>query len=85
MQKDKPKISPDGPASNPPWKISDKESLVNWVGEFLWYWEGSDMLSTEAAIILVNEIIKAQRFLEDERKKDVYQSPTPQSYFPTRV
>jgi hypothetical protein len=62
--------------------ISNKKLLVDWVAGFLCYWEDSDMLSTDAAEIIVSEISKAIIFPEGSRQNDLYPLPGPESFFP---
>jgi len=73
MGKDKPKIGLDD---------SRREVLKSWVAQFLSYWEDADMLSTEAAEIIVNEIIKVHSCLdEDLSQKDPSLLPEVESFF----
>jgi hypothetical protein len=61
---------------------SDKEALINWVAGILSYWEDANMLSTEAAKIIVNEISKVLIGPEGSSQKDLYLLPDPESFFP---
>ena len=61
--------------------IPNRERLENWVGEFLSYWEDSNMLATEAAEVIVNEIFKVYPCLGDLNQNDLYQLQDPESFF----
>jgi hypothetical protein len=59
---------------------SNKDALIDWVAGILSYWEDSNMLSTDAAEIIVNEISKI--FLaEGSGQKDQYPLPEPRSFY----
>ena len=59
---------------------SKKDALIDWVAGILSYWEDSNMLSTDAAEIIVNEFSKV--FLaEGSGQKEQYPLPEPQSFF----
>ncbi len=83
MQKDKPKISPDGPASNPLWKISDKESLIEWVAQFLNYWEDEPMMYGPAAEIIVNQILEFLNHTRQSENEQLIPLPNPETFFCT--
>lgn len=89
MGKDKSKIFPNVvPASNPLWKISDKESLVTWVSRFLWHYEGMasgngpEEAPDNPALTIVDTILKALSVLEGpaEKRKPIL-LPNPNIYF----
>ena len=87
MGKDKPKIGPTDPASNPPWKISDKESFVAWVSRFLWHYEGMasgngpEEAPDNPAETIVNNIFKVLNVNADQRKIKTVHLPDPAYYF----
>lgn len=87
MEKDKPKISPNDLASNPQWKISDKESLIAWVSRFLWHYEmlcsdnGTEEAPDDPASTLVENIFNTISVLKDDEKSEPILLPAPASYF----
>ena len=82
-EKDKPKVSADDPASNPPWKISDKEYLIEWVAQFLNYWEDTDMLYGPAAEIIVDQILSYLNQKQQSESEQLIPLREPQIFFCT--
>jgi len=58
--------------------FSNKETLKNWVSDFLWHWEDSSMQSHKAAEIIVNYILTFQK-AEDQNVPN--RLPNPESFF----
>ena len=90
MEKDKPKTFSNDPASNPLWKISDKESLVAWVRRFLWHYEGMasgngpEEAPDDPELIIIDNILKALPVLKGHgEKKGPVHLPNPEIYFQT--
>jgi len=58
-----------------------KEALINWVSNFLWYFDDAYMGHSKAAEIIVNLIIKVYYDSQGDSKNALYQPPNPQSFF----
>lgn len=65
------------------WIVSDKESLIKWVSQFLWLWDDEEiaMFPTEAAEIIVSQLVQAHICLLDSERKGQIQLPNPQVFF----
>ncbi len=60
---------------------SNKDALLNWVADFLNYWEDEPMLYWQAAEIIVNQILISQNPLQDGQQMERDQMPGPETFF----
>jgi len=80
------KIHSDRPASEKSskgWPNFDKEPIIEWVAQFLNYWEDERMLYWPAAEIIVNQVVDYLILSEGVEQKGPDQMPDPSSYFHT--